>query len=296
MSVMQIPGGDPLRMESNDLENKLIRLRERAQNSEIGGENKDEKLWQVSRDLESIFLKQLIDTMQASVPESSLTGQSSGMETWKGMFNDELAKNISSTQSIGIAEMVYKQLSGDLNRHRDVPALSAAGTGNKVVNESRDIADVPAVPEVSGAETTSDDSSLPGPLTRFSEKIRIAAENYDLDPALIAAVIMQESGGNASAVSPAGAEGLMQLMPSTAKMLGVSDSLDAEQNIDGGSRYLKSMLDRYDGDETRALAAYNAGPGTVSRYGGVPPYRETMNYIDRVSQLKTAYTGIISND
>ena len=293
MSVMQIPGNDPLRIESQALENKLINLRDSVKNSD---QDKDEKLWQVSRDLESIFLKQLIDTMQKSVPESSLTGQSSGMETWKGMFNDEMAKNISSTQSVGLAEMIYKQLSGDLNRNKEVTALSSSETEYGTVNSNQAGAIVPEVPVVSSTENTTEESELPGPLARFSAKIKKASENYDLDPALIAAVIMQESGGNENAVSPAGAEGLMQLMPSTAKMLGVSDSLDADENIDGGSRYLKSMLDRYEGDETRALAAYNAGPGTVSRYGGVPPYRETMNYIDRVGQLKSAYAGLITND
>jgi soluble lytic murein transglycosylase-like protein len=118
---------------------------------------------------------------------------------------------------------------------------------------------------------------------------RSAAEE-GVDPALVAAMITQESGGNPEAVSPAGARGLMQLMPSTARMLGVENVFDPDQNVSGGVRYISRLLERYGGDEKMALAAYNAGPGTVDRYGGVPPYRETTNYLQRVNQLKDLYS------
>ncbi len=116
-------------------------------------------------------------------------------------------------------------------------------------------------------------------LARLAEE---ASRRYGLDPALVLAVVGVESGFRPEAVSPKGAQGLMQLMPRTAAALGVSDPLDPEQNLDAGVRHLESLLKLYNGDLTRALAAYNAGSGAVERHGGVPPYRETRAYVKRV--------------
>ena len=109
-----------------------------------------------------------------------------------------------------------------------------------------------------------------------------AAERHSLDPALVMAVVGVESGFQAQAVSPKGAQGLMQLMPRTAREMGVADAFDPAANLDGGSRYLSSLVARYEGDLTRALAAYNAGMGAVARHGGVPPYAETRRYVQKV--------------
>ena len=108
------------------------------------------------------------------------------------------------------------------------------------------------------------------------------ARNIQIDPALIKAIIMAESGGDPFAISPKGALGLMQLMPETANELSVSNPFDPEENIRGGTKYLSWLLKTYNGDLLSALAAYNAGPGTVKKFGGIPPYPETIKYIKRV--------------
>ena len=108
------------------------------------------------------------------------------------------------------------------------------------------------------------------------------ASTWQIDPALIKAVIANESGFNANATSKVGAQGLMQLMPETAASLGVRDAYDPAQNVAGGARYLRGLLDRFGGDKRLAIAAYNAGPGAVEKYRDVPPYAETRSYVQNV--------------
>ncbi len=126
---------------------------------------------------------------------------------------------------------------------------------------------------------------------RIANAVKESSEKYNLPSSLVLGVIKQESGFKPRAESQCGAQGLMQLMPDTARDLGIKNSFDVEGNIDGGCKYLRQMLDQFNGDPKLALAAYNAGPGSVQKYGGIPPFEETQNYVKSVMTHAEGFQG-----
>jgi len=156
--------------------------------------------------------------------------------------------------------------------------------GEAIVFTNRSLPEARPVPglESSDEGRRARDASLPA--TRYDPYIEQVARENDLSPALIKAVALVESGFDTHAVSRAGAQGLMQLMPATASEYGVADAFNPLENLRAGARHLRKLLDRFDGDLTLALAAYNAGAGAVERHRGVPDYAETVDYVRRVHE------------
>jgi soluble lytic murein transglycosylase-like protein len=150
--------------------------------------------------------------------------------------------------------------------------------GAPVEHAPSQLAPGPAVPAAALADPSTNAGTVP---QAYAARVQELSARYDLSPALIEAVVWQESRWHAGAVSPVGARGLAQLMPATAQSLGV-DPDDPAANLEGGARYLRQQLDRFDGDLEKALAAYNAGPGRVQQAGGVPRIRETQTYVAAV--------------
>ena len=150
---------------------------------------------------------------------------------------------------------------------------------------------VPAAASSKGSSPTATPSGTE-PWSNINQLVAEAAARESLPPDLIHSVIKVESDYNPNAVSPKGAQGLMQLIPETAQRFGVNDAFSPAENIKGGARYLRYLLEMFQGDYVRALAAYNAGEGAVAKYGGVPPYSETRNYIAQVGkQLEKSLAG-----
>ncbi|MFH0765770.1 MAG: transglycosylase SLT domain-containing protein [Calditrichota bacterium] len=238
------------------------------------GKNERSKLEKACREFEALFVAQMLKVMRQTT-ESEVGGLSLGAgNPFQDMFDWELAVRLSERSPLGVAGTLLRQWrehqeSSQINPKSALPSNSAAR------------------PKAPAARTEASDktqiSSTPKAVSQDIDNIiQRAAKRYDLDPNLVRAVIACESGFDAAAVSPKGAKGLMQLIDSTATDLGVNDPFDAEANVFGGTSYLRQLWDRYQGDPKLALAAYNAGPGAVDRFRGVPPYAETTAYVRKV--------------
>ncbi len=226
--------------------------------------NRSEKaLQEASEDFEALFVHFLLRTMRRTVMKSGLLDTGLQGDVMQALFDQELSRQIARSTRLGIAEMVQQQLQRALPAEAEDRQFVASV--HKPVKSERAI-DRPPVHRLR-------------PFEAFIEK---AARVYNLDANLIRSVILAESSGNPRAISPKGAKGLMQLMDATARQLGVDDPFNPEENVLAGSAYLAKMLSRFGGDLTLALAAYNAGPSTVQKYRGIPPFVETRRYIRKV--------------
>ena len=237
----------------------------------------DMKLKKACQDFESIFLFHLLKAMRSTVPKDGLLEDDLGSDIYTSMMDEELAKKMSSGKGIGISDMLYKEFS-------KFDSKTETDQTEKVTYLDRSFPrkEVKITSDSQGSEKVS----------RFEDHINLAAEKFDVPAQLIKAVIYQESGGNPKAISSKGAKGLMQLADSTAQQMGVKNVFDPMENILAGTKYLKSLLERFNGDLKLALAAYNAGPSIVEKIGDVPPFKETINYVNKV--LKFFQDGVES--
>ncbi|ERP39377.1 transglycosylase SLT domain-containing protein [Chitinivibrio alkaliphilus] len=258
----------------------------------------DARLKAVAGEFQQIFTDIMVRSMRATVPQNSLVPQSLAEDMYQQMLDSEIARLMSEQGDSSLSQGIIRQVSPELaqNHENTLSALSRLKSEGRP-RPSIERIDGPEKSQVSSGDTNEAGVERPSsPEKRLSSVaaqttaayehiIGMASQEFAVDKNIIAAIIHAESSGRPRAQSPAGAKGLMQLMDGTARDMGVQDSFDPVDNIRGGTRYFKKMYERYEGDLSLALAAYNAGPGNVDRYGGVPPFGETLRYIDTVKGL-----------
>ena len=237
------------------------------------------KLKTAAKDFEAVFMQYMLKSMQETekIDGQNDDGQGYGKDIMTGLFNSELARYVTNNSNLGIGNMLYKQLTGEDMDSTGVDGPGAASNllGNVLSDDriqQRVLQKIKAYSSGSVLENVG----------KYSDIIDDAAGTYEVEPNLIKAVIAAESGGRADSLSTKNAKGLMQLVDSTAKEVGVNNVFDPRENIMGGTKYLKNLINKFSGNIDMALASYNAGPDAVEQYGGVPPFSETQNYVKRV--------------
>lgn len=244
----------------------------------------DAKAQNVAREFESIFTTMMLKSMRSAITpqedENPFLSKSLGEKIYTEMLDEEYGKLASKQGTIGLANLILQQI--QKNGAAAMPSLRML----KGLNNQPWMLDKQFIPSTGAAVPKDAAGQALGAVARWAPYISAASKQYGVDPDLIAAIITQESGGNPNAVSPKGAKGLMQLMDSTASDMGVTRPFSPQSNIMGGTKYLKQLLDAFNGDESLALASYNAGPAAVEQYNGIPPFDETKRYVTGVLDLR----------
>ncbi len=223
----------------------------------------------VAQEFESLFVSMMLRSMRKTVNRSDLLPESMGEKMYRSMLDDEYARMISKEASLGLSDLILKEIQKSENPESAAHELNRLHADESMFSQAQFNPNIPA------------GGNIEERVARWQNFIDEAAARYDIDAKLISAVVAQESAGEPYAVSRAGARGLMQLMPATARDLNVRNVFNPRENILGGTRYLRRMLDRF-GDIKLALASYNAGPHAVQKYNGIPPYAETQDYVVKV--------------
>lgn len=258
----------------------------------VTDEKQKAKLQRALQDFEAVFVNYLLQSMRKSVQKEDEEGGGFGGEMMQEMFDYELAKHITRSSSLGIGEKLYRQVTGEaMPRTASVPALPrqivAAETSKAVGIEPQ----LPVQQVTAMKKGAAPSRTIKEAVGRYDDIINEASARHGVDTSLIKAVIASESAGNPRALSSANAKGLMQLIDSTATMVGVKNVWDPKQNINGGTKYLRQLLDQFDGNVKLAVASYNAGPARVEKHKGVPPIPETQNYVKKVLRYVDHFTG-----
>jgi soluble lytic murein transglycosylase-like protein len=229
------------------------------------------KLQKACKDFEALFLQYLLKTMRSTIPKDEKEEFGLGQDIYQNIMDEEISKKIAQSRGVGISQMLFNRFSKEVAEKKSssfpsqIPQIKRAEKSESIL-----------APPVVQPDKTATFSS------KYGNIVAEASEKYKVDPHLLHAVIKQESSFNPKAISPKGAKGLMQLLESTAKSLGVQNIFDPRENILAGAKYLRQLLNRFDGDIKLALAAYNAGAKAVEKYKGIPPFKETKNYVEKV--------------
>jgi len=276
----------------------------RSQAADVRLGDREQRLRQVAREFESLLMNTLLRSMRETVPKSDLIDNDGEISYYNQMHDDALAQQTAGGPSgLGIADMIVRRYLPYLEEENEGGGAPAAPQvlPEKGLAAYRRVAMQPLVeqaltvhdPKSQLRERAADiGGSVADSLSRFETEIHEASAETGVEPELLLAVMAQESAGRPDAVSGKGARGLMQLMPATAREVGVENIDDPGQNIRGGARYLSRLRDRFGDRLDLVLAGYNAGPGSVSRAGDrVPQYPETENYVSRVSTLYDRLDG-----
>jgi soluble lytic murein transglycosylase-like protein len=272
-----------------------------------------QKLRRATERFEALFIEEMLKAMDETPDGNVFFGRSSGGEIYRSMVETALSDRLAEGGALGIAETLYRELAPSMGLsvpeaapsrspvtgvpsggHAATPRAEAtsrprvAEAAASAAHAYRALAAAAPLDDPAPSEGTNEvNGSGPAPtwyrrIARHMSVVQDAARTSGVSDSLVAAVLSVESDGDPRAVSPRGARGLMQLMPATAAALGVRDPHDPRENVDGGARYLRALIDRYRGDLALALAAYNAGPSRVDAARGVPEITETKNYVARV--------------